>query len=93
MCIEIQTYICLGDVQAVVVVYSPLNVHGCNLHMFIPLMWFYALQTEDLQVMLGQHTHTHTFNKHWHHQPIDTFTEASTIIWRWCPSSPALVVA
>ena len=30
------------------------------LHMFIPLMWFYALQTEDLQAMLGQHTHTHT---------------------------------
>jgi len=27
------------------------------LHMFIPLMWFYALQTEDLQAMLGQHTH------------------------------------
>ena len=36
---------------------------------------------------------THTFNKHWHHQPINTFTEASMIIWRWCPSSPALVVA
>lgn len=58
------TYICLGDIQAVVVVYSPLNVHGCNfvLHMFIPLMWFHALQTEDLQVMLGQHTRTPSTN-------------------------------
>ena len=38
MCIEIRTiiqtcdmtYICLGDIQAVVVVCSPLIVHGCN---------------------------------------------------------------
>lgn len=58
------TYICLGDIQAVVVIYSPLNVMVAILHIIIPLMWFHALQTEDLQVMLpccflqmGQRTH------------------------------------